>query len=174
MTFVIGWSGVSYAFANSSHLQMQFDQMGIISSVENQNKTEDPYAMHHGNECNDLAQSSGHATYHEMQASMDDPAAAMKMAHHQDTSQHMMDMSHCQQNTTQNATATDGQLNHQLHVKCQDCAQIHCQSLSSDVHHHVLNLTQPLMIANRNIGHSVYNAQHLSGYWQEILRPPRA
>ena len=58
--------------------------------------------------------------------------------------------------------------------QCADCAQLHCQTLTVWLDTSVAeSLQQPSPDALTNL-HSRYTAQHLIGYWQEILRPPKA
>lgn len=65
---------------------------------------------------------------------------------------------------TQHAHASD----------CQDCNQFHCQTLS-----HYISSSSIVNDADRHeISHldpsSSYYVQYSKGYWQEILRPPKA
>ncbi|OTG65729.1 hypothetical protein B9T25_11505 [Acinetobacter sp. ANC 4470] len=60
------------------------------------------------------------------------------------------------------------------HLSCNDCAQLYCQSLSTWLNVQTVELfdiedTQQLQQLNFD-----YSAQHLSGFWQQILRPPKA
>ena len=79
------------------------------------------------------------------------------------------------------ATASDtDHMDHQHHntalsqAHCDECPQQHCQNGLS-----VLNALESVNIAFFNVAqtHSQnfnYQAQHLLGHWQEILRPPKA
>ena len=56
---------------------------------------------------------------------------------------------------------------------CQDCNQLHCQTLS-----HYISSSEIVTDTDRNeLSHldplSSYYAQYSKGYWQEILRPPK-
>jgi len=66
--------------------------------------------------------------------------------------------------------------NHQTvqQVHCQDCSSLHCNTLpvvlaaADNVPESLPNLSLP------ETSHSHYFARYLPGYWQEILRPPKA
>ena len=57
---------------------------------------------------------------------------------------------------------------------CQDCHQLHCQNLNSYVEHVIPELPQQAVFVAISDSHPDYNAQHFAGFWQEILRPPKA
>jgi hypothetical protein len=59
-------------------------------------------------------------------------------------------------------------------MNCQDCAQLHCQSLSTVLNVQLPELMQPAEHTPANILLPAYKAQHLLGHWQQILRPPKA
>ncbi|WP_407303650.1 hypothetical protein [Acinetobacter sp.] len=60
------------------------------------------------------------------------------------------------------------------HVSCNDCVQLHCQSLTlwldSDISE-LLSFDNIQEHPQRNFN---YSAQHLMGFGQQILRPPKA
>ena len=56
---------------------------------------------------------------------------------------------------------------------CQDCNPLHCQIANLAVQQVIPDLA-PSFIPTPIQFTSVYQAQHLAGYWQEILRPPKA
>lgn len=58
--------------------------------------------------------------------------------------------------------------------QCADCAQLHCQTLSIWLDTAVTDPLQYFHPDTLTNLHSRYTAQHLIGYWQEILRPPKA
>lgn len=58
--------------------------------------------------------------------------------------------------------------------QCADCAQLHCQTLSVWLDTAVTDPLQYFHPDTLTNLHSRYTAQHLIGYWQEILRPPKA
>lgn len=60
------------------------------------------------------------------------------------------------------------------HMPCADCSSSHCQSLNSSLPHY-LPMSGPFLDApQESRTYRQDPAQHLTGYWQEILRPPRA
>jgi len=60
------------------------------------------------------------------------------------------------------------------HSHCQDCILFSCQSSIVWFNNDIPKLIEPEQIQN-TLSHQVtYQAQHLAGYWQEILRPPKA
>lgn len=66
----------------------------------------------------------------------------------------------------------DGQM--QDHLHCQDCnSTSHCQSTNFALDQNTPSLSySPLLELDTHL-HTDYQARHLAGYWQEILRPPR-
>ena len=60
------------------------------------------------------------------------------------------------------------------HASCNDCAQLHCQSLSTWLDVQTVKLFSAEEIQQRQQLNFDYSAQHLSGFWQQILRPPKA
>ena len=75
-------------------------------------------------------------------------------------------MLHCDQQTSLHASKA---------VKsCQDCHQLHCQNLNTYVEHVIPQLPQQTVFSTTLDTHSDYTTQHLAGFWQEILRPPKA
>jgi hypothetical protein len=81
----------------------------------------------------------------------------------------------------QQHNAHDAQKNHcesGLHSsaakQCADCAQLHCQTLIVWLDTAVAETLPQLPSDALSNLHGRYTAQHLVGYWQEILRPPKA
>ena len=62
----------------------------------------------------------------------------------------------------------------QQHFNCPDCQILHCQSINADRPQATVDLTAhpsaELEVMQYGIDHPV----DLTGYWQEILRPPKA
>ncbi|BCT89213.1 hypothetical protein RYU24_16180 [Acinetobacter variabilis] len=56
---------------------------------------------------------------------------------------------------------------------CPDCIYSSCHSLSSWIDVEISKLTLPEIHALETTFISNYQAKHLAGYWQEILRPPK-
>ena len=59
-------------------------------------------------------------------------------------------------------------------VQCQECAQYHCQTMLTLLEVEPFALVQLEATLVQSSPHFRYQAQHLVGYWQEILRPPKA
>ena len=59
-------------------------------------------------------------------------------------------------------------------VQCQECAQYHCQTTLTLLEVEPLAVVQLEAALVQSSPHFRYQAQHLVGYWQEILRPPKA
>ena len=74
--------------------------------------------------------------------------------------------------TKSNSHASDILQNKQ--VQCQECAQYHCQTTLTLLDVEPLALVQLEVALVQSPPHFRYQAQHLVGYWQEILRPPKA
>ena len=104
---------------------------------------------------------------------------------HPKTKQHISEHgANANQHLSQHTSATDTDLNaadcygstdfSAARLNCQDCAQLHCQSLNSVLHVQVPELipTCSTYICQHLL--PVYQAQHLLGHWQQILRPPKA
>ena len=59
-------------------------------------------------------------------------------------------------------------------VQCQECAQYHCQTTLTLLDAEPLAMVQLEAALVQSSPYFRYQAQHLVGYWQEILRPPKA
>lgn len=57
---------------------------------------------------------------------------------------------------------------------CQNCHQFHCQSLSYFIEYAVPHLVERPAVISRTSMDTDHYIQHLTGYWQRILRPPKA
>lgn len=57
---------------------------------------------------------------------------------------------------------------------CQDCSLYSCQSSLVWFNADIPQLSPPEHLQNRSVISIAYQAQHLAGHWQEILRPPKA
>jgi hypothetical protein len=60
------------------------------------------------------------------------------------------------------------------HVSCGDCTQLHCQSLSTWLDAQGVESFDLAELQQSQPFNSDYFAQHLTGFWQQILRPPKA
>ena len=59
-------------------------------------------------------------------------------------------------------------------VQCQECAQYHCQTTLTLLEAEPLAVVHLEAALVQSSPHFRYQAKHLVGYWQEILRPPKA
>mgnify|MGYP007104452523 CR=1 FL=1 len=59
------------------------------------------------------------------------------------------------------------------HLNCQDCPPLHCQPGLSYLKIALPELEQASSTFELEPRFHLYHAQHLPGYWQEILRPPK-
>lgn len=144
MVFAIGWSSVSVASIKTMQISMQMQHEQI------QNQT-----------------SVDHATM-------------MQHMSVQDMKQHCADLeAQNQQNTDTSQSLTDChnqliQSQHVQHADCQNCALFSCQSSIVWFNTDIPKLTVPQDNSEQNSPKIHYQAQHLAGHWQEILRPPKA
>ncbi|MBY8900109.1 hypothetical protein KSX24_19130, partial [Acinetobacter baumannii] len=65
------------------------------------------------------------------------------------------------------------QVSHQHGEHCQDCNQVHCQMVNLALQQAVPDIESSFIPIQSQFS-SIYQAQHLAGYWQEILSPPKA
>ena len=96
--------------------------------------------------CHDSISTQAHMQQH--------PAEHVKAAHDQDCHQTMTD--------------------HTQHFSCNDCVQLHCQSLTTWLDSAIAELPNLGPIQEHPQRNFDYSAQHLNGFWQQILRPPKA
>ncbi|MDH1068390.1 hypothetical protein N5B96_02605 [Acinetobacter johnsonii] len=85
---------------------------------------------------------------------------------------HQMHMAQTDMTAKSNCHASDMLQNKQ--VQCQECAQYHCQTTLTLLYVEPLAVVQLEAALAQSTPHFRYHAQHLVGYWQEILRPPKA
>lgn len=85
---------------------------------------------------------------------------------------HQMHMVQTDMTAKSNCHASDMLQNKQ--VQCQECAQYHCQTTLTLLDVEPLAVVQLEAALVQSSPHFRYQAQHLVGYWQEILRPPKA
>ncbi|MCU4503536.1 hypothetical protein KTI78_10210 [Acinetobacter sp. WU_MDCI_Abxe161] len=65
------------------------------------------------------------------------------------------------------------QVSHSHGEHCQDCNPVHCQIVNLALQQALPDLESQFIPISSQFS-SIYQAQHLAGYWQEILRPPKA
>ena len=125
-----------------------------------------------------IAQASAAPMYQMMQLSMQAATGMQSMPDcHQTKSSspvsgHQMPMAQTDITAKSNCHALDMLQNKQ--VQCQECAQYHCQTTLTLLDVEPLAVVQLEAALVQSSPHFRYQAQHLVGYWQEILRPPKA
>lgn len=60
------------------------------------------------------------------------------------------------------------------HLSCGDCNQLYCQSLSTWLDAQGVESFDFAELQQSQLFNFDYFAQHLNGFWQQILRPPKA
>ncbi|WHP05215.1 hypothetical protein QLH32_14480 [Acinetobacter corruptisaponis] len=90
--------------------------------------------------------------------------------------QHMMDQHHhmygSHVDTTSLTKCHDGKMHHDQY--CQDCnSPSHCQAVNLALDQQAPSLSSSSFLEPDSYKNTDYQARHLAGYWQEILRPPR-
>ena len=125
-----------------------------------------------------IAQASAAPMHQMMQLSMQAATGMQSMPDcHQTKSSspvsgHQMHMAQTDMTAKSNCHASDMLQNKQ--VQCQECAQYHCQTTLTLLDVEPLAVVQLEAALVQSSPHFRYQAQHLVGYWQEILRPPKA
>ncbi len=87
---------------------------------------------------------------------------------------HMQQHSAEQVKVSHDRDCHQGMSDQQQHCSCKDCLQLHCQSLSLWLDSQASPLVHVHAIQEHPQPNFAYSAQHLSGFWQKILRPPKA
>ena len=90
--------------------------------------------------------------------------------------QHMLEQHHHMSNshvdTTSLTKCHDGKMHNDQH--CQDCnSPSHCQTVNLALDQEAPSLSYSPFLEPDSYKNTDYQARHLAGYWQEILRPPR-
>ena len=99
------------------------------------------------------------------------PTAQVMPCHDQQMTRphHQMDMSH---DVTNVVKCHDGQMQDQQ--DCPDCNNIsHCQTINFALDQQIPSLSVSPFFELNTYKNTAYQARHLAGHWQEILRPPR-
>ena len=148
MVFAIGWSGVSVASVNTMQISMQIQHQ----QAKNQQKLNSENGNH--------AQMMQHMSVQEMKQHCADLA---EQAQNKDTVQSLTD---CHNQLIQSQQVQ--------HSDCQNCALFSCQSSIVWFNTDIPKLSVPQDTLEQNSLQIHYQAQHLAGHWQEILRPPKA
>ncbi|RKG47217.1 hypothetical protein D7V68_12410 [Acinetobacter cumulans] len=173
MAFVISWSSAVSAMQIPMQYFMSMQKLSVNTSTLHAEKTQ----AHVDAETTsvNVDHSSSHSV-HEVQLAtkhlpehgastmlMSDCHQQSKPSSHSDTTK-AMPLAHCDlSNTT--LKHKDG---------CQVCAQWHCQMMLVAVELTPNEWVEPRSVEFKSALVSPYAAQHLQGYWQEILRPPKA
>ncbi|MEB3768088.1 hypothetical protein [Acinetobacter sp. MD2] len=100
---------------------------------------------------------------------MDMSAMDMPIQH---TSQLMNGMGHCTKMQMDDAKTSSLPPIHQSN--CSDCQLIHCQSLNYAVAEPLALVLQPILKEKQRSPLPELHTQVIAGYWQQILRPPKA
>ena len=90
--------------------------------------------------------------------------------------QRMLDQHHHMSNSHVDMTSLtkchDGKMHNDQH--CQDCnSPSHCQTVNLALDQQAPSLSYSPFLEPDSYKNTDYQARHLAGYWQEILRPPR-
>lgn len=151
MVFAIGWSSVSIASVNTMQISMQHGQMqnsSGVSSVGHRQMMQNMSVQEMKNHCMEVQQN------------------LEQHSPHSNHDQKMQNLKDCHIELIQ---AKKSQ-----HTHCQDCVLFSCQSSIVWFNNDIPKLIAPEHSQNILIHQMTYQAQHLAGYWQEILRPPKA
>ncbi|MDR6542806.1 hypothetical protein ABIC56_003089 [Acinetobacter bereziniae] len=150
MVFAIGWSGVSIASAKVMQMSMQHQQMMSSSHHIDGHQTKKEYGsvQQLKNLCTDINKNKNGQNQH----TNDDQA--------------ITDQNDCHQQVSQSEPTQA--------FKCQDCSLLSCQSSVIWFNSDIPKLIIPDHFQNSASYPATYRAQHLAGFWQEILRPPKA
>jgi len=103
------------------------------------------------------------------------PMTAMSGCHDSvNTQPHMQQHPVEQVNLSHDLDCHQGMSDQQQHFSCNDCIQLHCQSLGSWLDAQSPSFAHLNPVPEHPQPNFTYSAQHLSGFWQKILRPPKA
>ena len=156
MAFVIGWSSVVAAQQNIIHQQMMIEMTTAQHTFQN-SKTDTVSVKQQGDSAHTLPDCHQPLVKQNAMPSHHQPA---ELEH--TTTQ----AAHCDEMNLQ-SQANMGQMD------CQDCALWHCQFSTSLMDAAFVNVQAISMTEYHDVPKFIYTAQHLKGYWQEILRPPQ-
>lgn len=151
MVFAIGWSSVSVASVKTMHITMQMQHQQM-----NQSDTAHQQIMQG-------------MSVQDMKAHCADLQMQLENQHaHSDvqTDVQKQNLTDCHKQLIQSKQVQ--------HSECQDCALFSCQSSIVWFNTDIPQINSPEHSQHLNSLQSFYQAQHLAGHWQEILRPPKA
>ncbi len=164
MVFAIGWSGVSMASVKTMQMGMQMQHQ-----QDSQQNLQIQSNNHQNEPLSDAQMMQGMSVQEMKNHCMDLQQQAISDAAHSDNQSHDQQM--------KNLKACHAQLiqSKQLqHNDCQECTLFSCQSSLVWFNADIPQLSPPEHLQNRSVISIAYQAQHLAGHWQEILRPPKA
>ncbi len=167
MAFAIGWSSVSVASVKTMHLDMQHGQMQL-KMQGNQPLSDGSFNDH------EMAKMSAEQMRSHCQQMMqlDSEQKAPHGSSQNDISQKVSSSAIDQSQYSSCMTTSDtGQMQHK---NCPDCSLMACQAMIVWLNVQSLQWSNPSADRQNSPFISTYQAQHLSGHWQEILRPPKA
>ena len=145
MVFAIGWSSVSIASVNV----MQHEQMMNSSLLdEHQSMMKNSVVQEMKQHCADIQQKQNDQNSH---------------LNHE---QQLQNLKNCHNQQVQSQDTQQS--------KCPDCTAFSCQSSVVWFNPDIPKLIAPDHLHNTQAYQINYQAQHLAGHWQEILRPPKA
>lgn len=178
MVFAVGWSGVSVASTKNMHLEMQIQHQQMMQS-----NSEVPNDDLSTNDLSSTDQSKADSVTPEHDMSK------ISVAQMKSHCQQMMEQNqnHTMSVKSKDATSTDlndmalkascmfvsdsGKIQHQ---QCPDCSLMACQAMIVWLNVAPVEFSQPIVAYQKQSSQHDYQAQHLAGHWQEILRPPKA
>lgn len=164
MVFAIGWSGVSMASVKTMQMGMQMQhQQDSQQNLQNQSNNHPNEPLSHAQMMQGMSvqEMKNHCTDLQQQAVTDS-----KQNHDESHDLQMQNLKNCHAQLIQSKQAQQ--------ATCQDCSLYSCQSSLVWFNADIPQLSPPEHLQNRSVISIAYQAQHLAGHWQEILRPPKA
>lgn len=146
MAFAIVWSGVSIASNSLMHIQMS---QALLQQMPE----------------HDVQMASKH-DQHQLDTEKTAQLEYLSSCHDQ-----KMDMSQQNKMSCHDSQITQNQTT-QTH--CSECSMLLCQSMLAWVAPNEFAIQDPQLSVTSKSLPLHYQAQHLAGFWQEILRPPKA
>ena len=155
MVFSIGWSGVSVASVKTMQLSMQM-----------QHQKQSEYTSGSTDHQQMMQQSVAHQAMQNMSVQEMKNHCTEMLQHDQTVDLKQQNLKNCHSQLVQAKQVQ--------HSDCQECTLFSCQSSIVWFNTDVPKFT-PLDFSEKQSALQVwYQAEHLAGHWQEILRPPKA
>lgn len=166
MAWVMGWSSIVSAAVKPTHVWMMSSHTQITETQSAVSAASANPPLSSLSDCHSVASKN----------SVDIQHASLEDRHSRSHAVAQLDASaaHLSSNNTNNPDCVSATDFSAASMNCQDCAQLHCQSLSTVLNVQLPELMQPAEHTPANILLPAYKAQHLLGHWQQILRPPKA